>query len=112
MRAGVIRHRVEFDEPVTTQDDTGDGVVDWTYRFTVWASIEPRSGREQVHANQIIADADTKIVLRWSPTADAINATWRCRHGNLIYNIMAPPSHVEFGRRKIELFVKSGLNDG
>jgi SPP1 family predicted phage head-tail adaptor len=112
MRAGLLRHRVQFDEAVTTQDDTGGEVVTWTYRFTEWARIEPRSGREQLRANQILADADTKIVLRWSPTTDQINATWRCRHGNLIYNIMAPPSHIEFGRRTIELLVKSGLNNG
>lgn len=112
MRAGTLRHVVEFDQPVTSQSSSGDETVTFTYAFSMRASIEPLKGREQLIGEQINAELDTIIRLRWSPQSDTINAKWRCRHGGVIYNISSRPIHIKEGRRELLLPCKSGVNAG
>lgn len=112
MRAGRLKHRIEIDEPVTTQTASGDEVVTWTAFGTVWGSIEPLKGRERLQAGEIIADMDTRINIRWSAHVDRIEAGWRLKHGGVIYNISSPPAEVMMEQREIEMMCKSGANDG
>lgn len=104
-----MRHTVWADECVTTPDGAGGQVTTWVPRFGFKASVEPISGREQMHANQLIADMDTRITLRWSVAAAQINATWRLRSGGVIYDIKAPPIDKSLARREIEILVRAGL---
>ena len=46
MRIGTLRHRVELQEPVENQDGYGEAERTYTTYATVWASVEPLSGRE------------------------------------------------------------------
>lgn len=111
MRAGVLRHVIEFDEPIGTQDDTGSEVVEFTYAFSMRGSIEPVTGREGFIGQQINAEADTRLVIRWSPQSDAITPKWRARHGGIDYNVVNC-IHVKQAQRELHLFCRSGLNDG
>jgi SPP1 family predicted phage head-tail adaptor len=108
MRAGTLRHVVVCDEP--TLNDAGE-ITGFVPAFSQRASIEPLRGREQLHANQIIADMDTLICVRWSPRTDSIRPTWRLRHGDTVYNISSL-AHINMGKREIEIVCKSGLNNG
>lgn len=112
MRAGALRHTVWADEPVSASDGAGGQVVTWTPRLSFKASIEPITGREVLRSNQVIADLDTRITLRWSLAASVINATWRLRHGGVTYNIARPPAEKNIGHREIEILANSGLNQG
>ena len=111
MRAGRLRHRLTVQEPITSRNETGEELVTWVTRGTVWSAIEPIRGKEALTSNQIIADMDTRITVRWSGFADDINAKWRLRHQGVTYNITSI-SHKDMGQREIELMCKSGLNDG
>lgn len=111
MRAGLLRHRILVDEAVTAQDDTGDPVVSWTTRATVWGSIEPLRGRETLQAAQVLADMDTRIIIRWSPAVADITPRWRLRHQLDIYNVV---SVANIGMRNVEMEImaRSGLSSG
>lgn len=111
MNAGKLRHRIVLDEPIVTPDDAGGEIVDWRPFYRVWASVEPLKGREQLLSEQILAEMDTRIRIRWSPSVDAITAQWRARHQNVIYNFKSV-ARVDYGRREIEIMAASGTNDG
>ena len=107
-----MRHTVWADERTSVSDGAGGQTATWVPRFAFKASIEPITGREQMRANQPLADLDTRIRLRWSESAAAINATWRLRHGSVIYDIKRPPVETHLGKREIEILAGSGLNQG
>jgi len=69
-----------------------------------------------MRSGQILAELDTKIVIRWSPNVAVVSAKYRLRHAEqsnpTTYNIAAPPIHVNLGQREIELMCKSGVNAG
>lgn len=111
IQAGKLRHIVSFDEPVLSQGDNGEEIITFTESFQAWASVEPLTGRERLLANQVDAATDTRIRIRWSPDADAVNAKWRARHRTVIYNIKSV-AHVEIGYKEIEIMCESGINAG
>ncbi|MEZ5951182.1 MAG: phage head closure protein [Planctomycetaceae bacterium] len=50
----------------TTRDSvSGQVVEDWTDGDTVWAAVQPLSGKELEHAQAIKAQINTKIVIRY-----------------------------------------------
>lgn len=111
MRAGRLRFRIALDEPVMTQDDTGDPVPNWVTRAMVWGNIEPLTGRESLATQQVLSDLTTRITLRADMTTERMNATWRLRHRGVIYNITSLADRQLRGR-EIELLCSSGKNAG
>jgi SPP1 family predicted phage head-tail adaptor len=112
MKAGPLRHRIVCDEPITSTAENGEELVSFIPAFTVWAAIEPVNGRERLYGEQIIAEGSTRIRIRWSTQAQRIDAKWRLRHRDTIYNISGPPAEVDMGHREIEIVVTSGVNLG
>lgn len=111
MRAGRLRHRLLIDEPQVSQDYSGDEIVTWTPYAEVYADIQPVTGREAFRADQILAEMDTRITVRWSSHIDRVTAKWRLRFKNEIYNIVSV-AHKGMRNREVEFLCKSGLNDG
>lgn len=103
-----------LDEPVATEDESGSEVIAWVPRMTVWCSIEPLTGREALNANQMLATIDTKIVMRWSPSVDAVVATWRGQQVNRqgdragpLYDFQSV-AHVAFRRQEVDVLARAG----
>lgn len=111
MRAGKLSHRLIIDEPVTTQDASGDPVKNWVTRATVWGSIEPLSGRESLLAAQMLVSANARITVRWGPATRAMSEKWRVRFGSRIYDIVLITNKAE-ADRELVLLAKSGTNEG
>lgn len=65
MKIGKLRHRITLQEYIATRDSFGAEVEAWVDIGTVWASIEPLSGREFFAAQQVNAEVSTKITLRY-----------------------------------------------
>lgn len=66
MQAGELRHRVNIQQKSPAQDDHGEPSDAWSNKWTdVPARIKPLSGREYFAAQQIQADVNTEIVMRW-----------------------------------------------
>ena len=65
MKTGSLRHRITIQKSLSSRDSFGADVPDWEDVATVWASVEPLSGREFFAAKQINAEISTKITLRY-----------------------------------------------
>lgn len=65
MKIGKLRHRVTLQEYISSKDSFGAEVENWSDMATVWASVEPLSGREYFAAQQVNAEISTKITIRY-----------------------------------------------
>lgn len=74
MKAGDLRHRVTFQSEggEDNLDEYGQS-IGWVDVYTVWASVEPLSGREFFAAQQVNSEVSVKIRMRYrsdAPTSD------------------------------------------
>lgn len=60
-----MRHRIFFQEAVTTDDGYGGKVKTWTTCGEAWAKVEPLSGREYFFAHQIQVEVTHRITTRF-----------------------------------------------
>jgi len=86
MRAGKLRHRVTIQQQTKTQDSTGSVIPSWSALATVWAAIEPLSGRELFSASQVQSSVTTRIRIR---ARDGITPKMRVLHGSTVFDIEA-----------------------
>jgi SPP1 family predicted phage head-tail adaptor len=111
MRAGKLNRRLQIDRPDEEQNEVGEVINTWSTVGVVWASIEPIKGNEALKNNQILADMDTRIRIRWSEAVKDIHAKWRLIHNGIAYNIVSI-ANVGTSNREFEIMAKSGLNHG
>ncbi|MFT5175959.1 MAG: SPP1 family predicted phage head-tail adaptor [Hyphomicrobiaceae bacterium] len=52
-RIGALRHRVTIEEPVRTADEAGGAEITWQTVASVWAEIQPKTGREVFESDQL-----------------------------------------------------------
>lgn len=65
MRAGKLRHRVTVERPQEAAGAYGEAQVSWEPMATVWASVEPVSGREFFAAAQVQTDITHRVRMRY-----------------------------------------------
>lgn len=65
MNSGRLRHRVQIQAPVETQNTYGEAEVRWQTFATVWANIEPLRGREYFAARQAVSEVEAKVTIRY-----------------------------------------------
>lgn len=111
--AGDLRWRIAIEAQQHAQDPlTGEIATTWTSVIAgAWGSIQPLSAREFIAGQQVQAQADTKIIIRWR---DGIDASMRVRDlvGGALYNILGVlPDNVS-GREWITLVCATGVTDG
>jgi len=61
---GDMRHRITFQQPQKTADGYKGHTVQWQDVVTVWASVEPLSGREYFYSHQIKAEVTHRVRIR------------------------------------------------
>jgi len=107
---GKLRHRITIQEPISIQDTYGqpnvwidvgapsgignitDEVITaaiaepWADVATIWASIEPLSGREFFAAQQVNAEVTTRIRTRYLA---GIKSSMRVVYGSRIFDIQS-----------------------
>lgn len=84
MRAGKLRHRVIIQKATETRDAHGGITRTWADVSTVWASVEPLSGREFLDASQTEADISHRVRIRHY---DDLTPSHRIVHGGRHLNI-------------------------
>lgn len=62
---GDLRHRITFQEPVKKPDGYKGHTVKWRDMITVWASVEPLSGREYFYSHQIKNEVSHRVRVRY-----------------------------------------------
>ncbi len=102
MKAGKLRHRITIQEASERQDSTGAVVNTWVDRATIWAAVEPLSGRELVAAQALNAETSTRIRTRyWAGITPKMRASW----GDHIYDILSVVE-LESAQRELHLMCK------
>lgn len=107
--AGMLRHRVELQRPVTTKNSAGEIESDWETVDTVWAGIEPLSAREFIAAQQMNSAVSVRVTIRYR--AD-VTAAMRLVRGATVYNIQGVLADKESGIEYLTLPCSTGINDG
>lgn len=102
MRAGQLRQRVTIQEKSVTRNSYGEEVITWSDVATVWASVEPLSGREFLDAQRAGAEVTTRIRIRYR---SGIAPEMRVTYGDHVYDIKAVID-VEERHREIQLMCR------
>lgn len=103
MRSGRLRHRVALERAIDAIDEHGDTVPTWERIATVYAAVEPLSGREYFLAAQINAEVSTRITIRAS-TGFRLTPKDRVRFGARLFDIESVVDRGERGK-ELELLV-------
>jgi SPP1 family predicted phage head-tail adaptor len=87
------------------RDTTGAEVVVWVDRCTIWAAVEPLTGRELFTAQALNAEMTTRIRIRhWQGIVPKMRATWDSHTYDILY-----VAEVEARRRELHLMCKELL---
>lgn len=65
MRAGLMRERVTIQESTITRGAAGSEVKTWVEFATVWAAVQPISGREFTRLRAAQAEETTRFRVRY-----------------------------------------------
>lgn len=102
MQAGKLRHRIAIEDFTTAQDAYGVPIRTWSTNSTVWGSIEPISGREQMEADQIAGEVTHRVRLRH--TTNVTNTT-RLKFGTRYFDVVSIMDNREIGA-ELEILCK------
>jgi head-tail adaptor len=109
MRAGNLRYEVILERRTDSQDAGGEVLHTYTEFARDFASIEDLSSREFASVAQVMADATTRIRMRWR---NDIDTTCRIRQvtdydspgRTIAYDVLGEPTvDVKTGRREMTL---------
>jgi len=84
MQIGKLRHYVDLQSSSDVPNDVGEIEKDWSTFASVWASIEPLSGRELLQYQQLNAELSHRIVIRYN---SSINNKCRVVFDSRIFDI-------------------------
>lgn len=99
MNAGKLRHRITIQQQQeSTKDSYGALVESWLdVAASIWASVEPLSGREFYAAQQVNSETTTRITIRYR---SGVISKMRAVYGERIYDIL---SVIDPEERHIEM---------
>jgi len=89
MRAGQLRHRVTIEQMTEAQDSYGGVTVTWSEVDTVWAAIEPITGREKFVGGGDVRFAENEVQIRMRYRSDVTPKMRLTDEGGTVYNIRA-----------------------
>ena len=85
IKAGDLRTHIDLLAPVSTINARGRRETSWAEPITVAAGKSDVSGREFYEAQAYNAEDVVTFTIRYRTD---VNATWRARHGEVLYNIV------------------------
>lgn len=87
MKSGELRHRVALQSPTYERDDAGQTLLSsWTTEVTLWARLEPFSGREYEDDRAVTGETQHRVTIRW-PLGQTLGSDWRLLFGSRIFHI-------------------------
>ena len=86
MKIGSLRHRVVLQQKVVTEDALKQQSETWMNIATVWAVIEPLSGKEYFAAKQVNAEISVKLTLRYRKD---VVLDMRVAFGNRVFEVLS-----------------------
>ena len=101
MNTGELRHQIEIQSAVETQDAMGGTIRNWTTDQTIWAKISPVLGRETTVGNTQHAEVTHDILIRWNT---GIDPKKRIKHESRIFKIQ---NVLDIDERREKLMIKA-----
>lgn len=101
-RIGEMNRRIILQSCVKTDDGYGGKTIEWVDHATVWAKVEPLSGREYFEAHQTQAEVTHRVTTRYR---DDIDETMRIVFGEKILEIEAVLD-VESARQRLVIMAR------
>ncbi|UAK23666.1 phage head closure protein [Sphingomonas nostoxanthinifaciens] len=89
LRAGDLRHQIEFMQPVQLPDRAGGSTKTWQATMKPWAEVLGQDGREAVIAQALQGISTYRIRIRWRT---GIDPSWQIRlngTGGIDLNILS-----------------------
>ncbi len=108
MRLGPLRHRINIQARSATVDEFGQESETWTTLNTVWASVEPLSGRELLAAQQVQGETTHRVRMRFQA---GITTSHRILFNLRPFNIQSVINKNEAGAF-LELLCTEGPSNG
>ena len=99
MKIGDLRHRVTIQEKAVTIDAYGGEVVIWADVATVWAAMEPLSGREFLEGRRLENEINHRIRIRYR---EGLTPSMRVVCGSRTFDIEAV---IERASRRREIWL-------
>lgn len=109
--SGALRHRVDIQSPVHTQNTTtGEIVTTWTTTHSsVPAKIEPLSAREFMQSKADQSEISARITIRYRA---GLTADMRILHGSVVYNPAGFLGDKKSGTEYLTIPCSEGVNEG
>lgn len=91
MRVPVLNRRLVLENPVTVPDGAGGFTTSWAALGTLWADVQPGSGRELAGIEVNVSSVSYLITLRGAPVGSPQRpvAGQRLRDGTRHFDILA-----------------------
>ena len=84
MRAGRLNQLIELQQPTSAKSTLGQEVLTFATVASVWAAIEPLTGKEMVERDISIAEISGKALIRYYA---GITPYWRIKFGSIYFEI-------------------------
>jgi len=97
MDSGKLDKRITLQANVPTKSDEGEFVDTWVDMATVWAAIEPLSGRAYFTAQQANSDVTGTVRIRYRTD---VKPSWRIKYGDRYFQIV---TLINQGENRAEL---------
>jgi len=108
MRAGRLRHKVEFQELFTQIDSEGDRVETWVdlFGYPISTEVAPVSGREYLSSQAVQSQLNTRMTVRYNDKfKPGIRAVFRGK----VYKIEAVLPDPNSGLHYLTLMASEGV---
>lgn len=117
LRSGPLRHVISFQQRSNSQDTVGQPLPTWSNVYTgIRAEIDQLSGRELYAASEKLAEANTKISLRYLPGLSQflriVHDGPNCCGGSYTIYDIGSIDDIEQRHEELRLICKSGLTEG
>lgn len=104
IRAGQLRHRAVVQEPVRTENATGEEVVTYQDCFEAFAEIKGIRGVMVENAKQVAPESTHKIMMRYGPN-NLVNESHRILICSREYDVLFVDD-IKLKGRWLEIHVK------
>jgi SPP1 family predicted phage head-tail adaptor len=81
---GDLKRRIYLQQPSLAKNVYGEEAITWVTYATVWAQIEPLSGRELLLAQQVNSEISARITIRYN---NHIATSHRISYGTATYAV-------------------------
>lgn len=88
MRIGQLREQIALQQNTPTVDAHGQPIASWATTATVYARLDPLSGREFIEGARRDADITHRITIRYRADITPTTA-WRILYGTRVFDIEA-----------------------